>query len=274
MTFTHWKGKTALVTGASAGIGAAMARRLAAGGCNLVLTARRRERLEALALELSSRHGVRADVVPADLADPAGAQRLADALRALGRSIDLLINNAGLGRSGAFENGAWEQDLEMMQLNMVSPVHLTRLLLPQMIDRGAGDILITASIAAYLPIPTFAVYSASKAFVKSFGEALGFELRGTGVRVCVVSPGGTATEFAQVGGFTLGRMARMGTMSADKVAAIALAAMARGRRSVVAGGGNWLAATLARSLPLPVQLRAANAFQRIAGGRDTPRRAA
>jgi short-subunit dehydrogenase len=149
----------------------------------------------------------------------------------------------------------------------VAPAELTKLLLPDMLARKTGDILFVASIAAFLPAPFFASYAASKAYLRSFGEALGHELRGTGVRVTVLSPGGTATEFQRVAGMTPTRLAKLGTMPADAVARIGLRALARGRRSVIAGVMNkvmmWLACRL---LPLRLRLHAAALFQKAAGG--------
>jgi len=263
----RWKGKTALVTGASSGIGEAIARRLAAQGCHVILTARRRERLEKLRDELVAKHGVQADVIEADLSQTGGADAVFEKVRGLGREVDFLVNNAGLGISGTFASQTAEDDQVMLQVNVASLVRLTRLFLPGMLARGAGDVLLISSIAAFLPIPTFAVYAATKAFVKGFGEALAYELRGTGVRVTVACPGGTISEFASVGGFRKTRAHEMGSMSADHVARIALRAMARGRRSLVTGWANALMMALARLLPGFLRLRAAAVFQRAAGGR-------
>jgi uncharacterized protein len=262
-----WQRGTALVTGASAGIGEAFARRLAAAGCNLILSARRRERLEALRDELAPRHGVVIDVVPLDLATPGSACALHDEVRRLDRRVDLLVNNAGYGLSGRFVNNDEAREMRMIQLNAVSLVELTRLFLPEMVRRRSGDVLLVSSIAAYLSIPTFAVYAATKAFVTRFGEALGFELRGSGVHVTVVNPGGTESEFLDVAGMKPTKLTHLGMMTADRVAVLGLRAMERGRRSVITGLMNkvmiWLAS---RFLWLGAQLRAALLFQRVAGG--------
>jgi uncharacterized protein len=262
-----WKGGTALVTGASAGIGTAFARRLAQAGCHLVLTARRRDRLEALAGELASRHQVTVDVVDLDLAVPGAARSLYDEVARLGRRVDLLVNNAGYGLSGPVLKNDPATEMRMIQLNAVSLVELTRFFLPGMVERRSGDILLVSSIAAFLSIPTFAVYAATKAFVTRFGEALGFELRGSGVRVTVLNPGGTESEFLEVAKMKATSLTHLGMMSADKVASIGLRSMERGRRSVITGFMNkamiWIAT---RFLWLGARLRAALLFQKVAGG--------
>ena len=263
---TRWKGKTALVTGASAGIGTAFARLLAEAGCDLVLTARRRERLEGLQAELSEKHGVTVDVVPEDLSDPAGPQRLFDAVQEAGKAIELLVNNAGYGVSGRFVDNDWDAERRMLQLNMISLAELTKLFLPQMTERRSGDVLLVSSIGYAMPVPTFAAYAATKAFVTRFGEALGYELRGTGVRVTVLQPGGTLTEFLDVAGMNATKLAQKGSMSAAAVAKTGLRAMAAGRRSITAGFFNKLAVLLTPLLPLGLRLRAAELFQRLAGG--------
>ncbi len=263
----RWRGKTALITGASAGIGTSFARLLARAGCNLVLTARRRERLEALAGELSEAHGVEVEVVTADLAQPEGPAALFAEVAGLARPVDLLINNAGFGVNGTFADNEWARELAMIQVNVTSLVELTKRFLPGMLERGAGDVLLVSSIGAFAPAPGFAVYTATKAFVTHFGAAVGHELRGTGVTVTVLNPGGTATEFFDVAEMKPTRISHLGTMSADAVARIGLRALARGRRSVIAGLANtvmmWLATHV---LPLGLRIRAAGVFQKLAGG--------
>lgn len=268
-----WKDKTALVTGASAGIGASLARLLAQGGARLVLTARRQERLEALKAELVAVHGVEVEVVPEDLGDPEGPGRLFAAVEALGHPVDLLINNAGFGVSGRFAETDWARERAMIGLNVTSLVELTKLFLPGMLARRRGDVLLVSSIAAFVETPTFAVYAATKAFVTHFGSALSWELRGTGVRVSVLHPGGTATEFLDVAGMKPMRLADLGIMSADRVARIGLAAMARGRRWVVTGWMNTVAMwVVTHLLPLGLRLRAAAVFQKVAGAPRARRR--
>jgi short-subunit dehydrogenase len=243
-----------------------MARSLAAAGCNLLLTARREERLRALSEELVEANGVEAHVLVEDLSRPGGGGRLFDAVQALDRPVDLLVNNAGFGHDGAFQATDWAREAQMIQLNVVSLVELTKLVLPAMLERGEGDILLVSSIGAFLPVPTFAVYGATKAFVTSFGQALAWELRKTGVNVTVLHPGGTVTEFSEVAGMTPTRLTQLGSMPAEKVARIGLRAMARGRRSVVAGRANGVMMWLTRFLPLSLRLWAAATFQKAAGG--------
>lgn len=262
----RWKGKTALITGASAGLGTAFARLLAEGGTNVILTARRKDRLDALAAELATRHGITADAVAANLGEEGAPAALLDRVKQLGRSVDLLVNNAGFGVSGAFRATPWEREREMLQVNMIALVDLTKRVLPAMLERGSGDILLVSSIAAFMPIPTFACYAASKSFVLSFGQALAYEVRGTGVRVTVACPGGTESEFLDTSGMKPTRMTHLGMMSAESVARKALSAMACGRYSSVTGFANKLSVGFARALPLPLRLRAAHAFQKLAGG--------
>lgn len=259
-----WEGQTALITGASSGIGQAFARLLAQAGCHLILTARRREKLEALARELSAGHGIQVEVVGLDLSEPGAAAKLHKQVQVLKREVRLLINNAGVGVSGPFQENSWEEEARMIQLNAVALAELTKLFLPGMLARGNGDILMVSSIAAFMPVPTFALYSATKAFVTHFGEALGHELRNTGVNVTVVNPGGTATEFLEAARIVPSKMAQRGMMSPVKVARRGLEAMARGRPSIIPGVGNSIMIELGRRLlPLGLRLKASALFQRI-----------
>ena len=188
------KGELALVTGASSGIGRELAREFAAHGHGLVLVARRRARLEALKHELERDHAVRVRVVEADLYDPATPDRLA---RLLAREpIGILVNNAGTLEGGSFAGMPRARVLEMLQLNVTALVTLTHALLPRMLDRGGGRIVNVASIAAFAPIPWLGVYAATKAFVLSFSEALGEELRDRDITVTAVCPGLTDSEMA------------------------------------------------------------------------------
>ena len=262
-----YRGKVALITGASSGIGTAFAQLLARGGSDLILAARRLDRLEALRDELVSAHGVNCDVFTVDLGRPDGAKELFEQVESLNRPVDLLVNNAGIGIDGVFATADWEAQRQMIQLNVITPVELTRLFLPGMLERNSGDVLLVASIGAFMPVPFMANYTASKAYLRFFGEALGHELRKTGVRVTVVNPGGTETEFQQVAGMKPRRLARLGMMKAEKVARIGLRAMSRGRRSVITGVMNKLMIWMStRFLPLGLRLRAAERFQKTAGG--------
>jgi len=247
--------KTALVTGASSGLGEAFARDLAARGANLVLVARRKDRLETLAAALAAERGVTVRVEAVDLASEAARQSLADRLAADGVNVDLLVNNAGFGVWGNFVDVAWERERDMLELDVVALVHLTKLFVRPMVARGWGRVLQVASVGAYQPSPTYAAYSAAKSFVLFFGEALQYELRGTGVTCTVVSPGVTATEFLQVAQQTPTAYQRRAMMQAPEVAAAGVGAMLRGRASIVPGVMNAVAAWMALRL-LPRQTAA------------------
>ncbi|MDP5054016.1 MAG: SDR family oxidoreductase [Congregibacter sp.] len=190
---------TALITGASAGIGEELARLHAEKGGDLVLVARRKDRLEVLAQSLRSKHGVRVHVIAADLAKPAAAKKLLAQVAALGVTIDVLINNAGFGGHGKFHENGLEREQRMMQLNMVALTELSYYFAQGMVERGAGKILNVGSVAGFLPGPLQAVYYASKAYVNSFSQAIANELQGTGVTVTVLCPGPVATEFQHAG---------------------------------------------------------------------------
>ncbi len=194
-------GKTALVTGASAGIGKAFAELLAAKGYGLVLTARRRERLDDLARELTQRHGIPTYVVVADLAEPDAPARIAEAVRAQGLRIDFLINNAGYGVPGSYVNIPWPEHQRFMQIMMTAVCDLTYRLLPSMVERGWGRVINIASVAGMVPAPAgHTLYGASKAFLIRFSEALAAENASKGVNVTAVCPGFTYSEFHDVTG--------------------------------------------------------------------------
>jgi len=195
----RFAGWTAVVTGASAGLGVEFARQLAPIVSRLVLVARRRERLETLASELRAAHPALAvEVEAADLGQISEVAALASRLQE--RAIDLLVNNAGLGDMGIFESSAWPRDEAMLRVNIDALTHLTHTLLPGMIARRRGAVINVGSVAGYLPIPTFAVYAATKAYVNSFSEALFWELHGTGVTITALCPGPVPTEFFEVAG--------------------------------------------------------------------------
>ncbi len=252
------RGRRALVTGASSGLGADFARVLAEHGCPLVLVARREDRLKQLAEEIASRHGVDVRVVAMSLSDPDAPKALHERLASEGLEVDVLVNNAGFGAFGVFLSIPWEREREMLQLDVVAVVHLTKLFAADMVRRGRGWILQVASIGTYQPTPTYASYSAAKAFVLSFGEALAFELRGKGVRVTVVSPGVTATEFLAVAGQKPTLYQRLAMMKSEDVARAGIAALLRGRPSTVPGLVNKLPAFLMRFTPRRLQARAAH----------------
>ncbi|MBN1657139.1 MAG: SDR family oxidoreductase [Anaerolineae bacterium] len=225
--------RTALITGASGGIGKAFACQLAARRIDLVLVARSEGALRALAGELADAHGIRTHVVVADLAVPGAAQRLYDDVTALGWPIDLLINNAGFGQAGAFAELPFDAQSRMVHLNVNAVVELTRLFLPAMIERQCGGMINLGSTAAFQPVPFMAVYGATKAFVLSFSEAVAQEVARHGVRVMALCPGETATGFQDVAGVAQGRRDRM--PSAGQVVTLALDAFERGKRAYIPG---------------------------------------
>ena len=234
-------GEWALITGASAGIGAEFARACAREGLSCVLCARRDDRLRTLAEELERRHQVHTRVVAADLSEAAGVEHLLAAVGDL--EIAVLINNAGFGYAGSFDKQRTERLRQMVQLNCVTPVVLSSRLLPQMRERGRGAMIITGSVAGAQPVPFNATYSATKAFDRFLGESLWAELHGSGVDVLVLEPGPTETEFQVVAGET----AHPGENPAD-VVDLALAALGR-QPSVISGWFNWLQASLSRFAP-------------------------
>jgi short-subunit dehydrogenase len=261
-------GTTALVTGASSGIGAALARRLADCGCNLILTARRQARLEALRDEILARHGrLDVQVVAADLARADGPSVLHEEVSRRGLRVDVLVNNAGFGVYGLFAASAAERQREMLQVNLLALVELTRRFLPAMIERREGYILQVASIAAYVASPFLALYGGSKAFVLRFSQALAHELRATGVHVTTLAPGGTATEFMDVSGQGLSDVGRRGVMPADAVAAAGLRALARRRYAVVPGLLYKVMTWMLRLVPDALAIRAAALFTRLGAAR-------
>jgi uncharacterized protein len=251
-----------LITGASAGIGAEFARLLAAEGGTLVITARREERLEALAEELRRAHGVRVETIVADLALRETADLLAKKTRALGLEVTTLINNAGFGLTGAFADQPADRVIEMLELNVVALTRLTRIFLPEMRARQAGGIINVASIAAFLPGPYMSVYYASKAYVLSFSEAIAHELRGSGVVVTALCPGATKTEFQEVAGMTDTPLLRRLSMSSREVARLGLAGHRAGKTVVITGIGNKLAPFAARLAPRGVMARLAASLQK------------
>lgn len=242
-------GWRALVTGASSGIGASIAAELALRGADLVLTARREDRLRALADELARRHGVDVRVVAADLAQPQAAAELFARTEGEGLAIDVLVNNAGLGSWRGFQATSWETLATVLEVNVVSLTHLTHLFLPKMVERRRGHVMNVSSIGAYSPCPSFAVYTASKVYVRNFTESLDAELGGSGVRAICVCPGGTTTEFTEVAGQRLKPRAKALMMSADECAAIAVDKMLAGRRTVITGFLNALGMWLLRFVP-------------------------
>ena len=245
-------GKTALVTGASSGLGVDFARELARRGCALVLVARREERLKQVQAELQAQHGVKVMVVTLDLGDPQAPQMLYDHLKAQNTPIDVLVNNAGFGLFGMELEIPWDKTRQMLMLDIVALTHLTKLFARDMARRGFGYMLQVASIGAYQPSPTYAAYSAAKSYVRSFSQALNFELRGSGVSSTVISPGVTATEFLQVSGQKRTWFHNATMMSSARVADIGIRAMLKRRYSIVPGFMNWLTSIMVTLTPDPI----------------------
>jgi hypothetical protein len=252
--------RRALVTGASAGIGEAFARALAAEGYDLVLVARRRDRLEALAKELGERERISAGVEALDLAEEPELARLAEAVAA--EPPDLLVNNAGFGTQGRFAELDPERELEEIRLNVLALVRLTRAALPGMLERGRGAIVNVSSLAGETPGPFSATYSATKAYVTRFSEALAEELRGTGVVVQALLPGFTRTEFQEVAGVDSGRIPSFAWMSAEQVVEASLSALERGDPVCIPGVGNRVLAALTNAAPRGFRNRVLGIIQR------------
>ncbi|MEU0544775.1 SDR family oxidoreductase [Nocardia sp. NPDC005978] len=249
-------GKTALVTGASFGIGAAYAAALAARGDDLVLVARSVARLESLAAELRTRHGVRVEVIGQDLAHPDAATLVTDELTRRGLTIDTLINNAGFGSAGRFEELPAESEHDQLMVNVVALAGLTRLLIPGMLDRGAGEVVNVASTAGFQPSPYFATYASGKAFVLNFSLALWSEYSDRGVKVLAVCPGPTETQFFDVVGTRKAAIgAPMGNV--DQVVRATLRALDRNQGYVVPGIGNFASAHLLPRRPRTLVTRIA-----------------
>ncbi len=228
--------RRALVTGASSGIGAAFARRLAREGHDLVIVARSRPDLEALREECAERHAVEVEVLPADLTRPEALRRVEERL-AEGHGFDLLVNNAGFGTAGRFADSDVDREEQEIQLNVIALVRLARAALGPMTARGRGAIINVSSLAGLGPYPYTATYGATKAFVNSFSEALSEELRGSGVRVQALLPGFTRTAFQQRAGIDPSTIPDFAWMEPEAVVDASLAALARGAAVCVPGLG-------------------------------------
>jgi short-subunit dehydrogenase len=251
MARTSFSGRTVMITGASCGIGAELARVFAAERARVALVARRADRLATLAGELADSGAPPPHVCVADLADPQACERVVAEVEAALGPIEVLVNNAGLGELGTFVQTDPDALQRMLDVNIAALTRLTRRVLPGMVERRAGWILNIASVAGFHPIPLMGVYAASKAYVISFSEMLHYETRPHGVHVCCVCPGTTDTEFFHRGGFEVhaGRIAR-GAVPVSRVAQTALAALQSGRMTVCCGFGarlrTWI---LVRCLP-------------------------
>jgi short-subunit dehydrogenase len=242
-----YRGRTALITGASSGLGEEFARQLAARGSDLVLVARRLDRLDALADDLRSTHGVTVTTLASDLSAPGAAAALADELAARDIPVHTLVNNAGFATRNRFEREDAARIAQEIDLNVGALVDITRAFYPDLLTRGDGALINIASTGAYQPVPLMAVYGATKAFVLSFTEALWFEAKGSGLKVLALSPGATKTEFFDVAG----EDARVGIFqTASEVVGLALATLDRRNPppSVVSGLANRLTAGVTKLL--------------------------
>lgn len=267
-----YRGKWALVTGASAGIGETFAKTLAQKGANVILVARRGDRLQKLAAAIEATHGARAIVVVADLSRPEAPQQIQTAARANNCEIDILINNAGFGLPGSFEESSWTAHRDFIELMVTSYVHLIRLFLPVMQARGCGRIVNVASLAGLMPSAAgHTMYGASKAFLISFSEALAAENAGKGVNVCALCPGFTYSEFHDVNNMReiVSKLPKYMFMDAQRVVDTALDALEV--RRVVCVPGLWnkfvyaLMKAPPRSLAAAVIARQAHRFRRASG---------
>lgn len=250
----------AMITGASAGIGLTFAERLAADGYDLVLVARRRERLEALAKRLGESHGTEVEVLVADLTEPGELLGIEQRVGAA-PELDLLVNNAGFGTSGVFRDLDPDGEEREVRLNCLALLRLTRAALPPMVARGRGAVINVSSMAGFLPSPYNATYGATKAFVNSFTEALAEELRGTGVAVQALCPGFTRTEFQDVAAVDTSVIPEFAWMEPEPVVDASLAALEARDVLCVPGLGNRLASWTARRLPRRLVTRLMGATQ-------------
>jgi short-subunit dehydrogenase len=233
-----WRGKWAVVTGASAGIGKALAAELAVCGANLVLVARRKDRLAELAAELTASHGIKAEICAVDLAESSGPAEVFKFTQGKGIEVELLVNNAGFGAYGEFQTVPLDRQLEMVQVNVAAVVQLTHLYLQGMVARRSGYVLVVASTAAFQGVPYISSYGATKGFDLLFAEALAEEMGPHGVRVCALCPGSTTSEFFDVAGQPTRILRKRET--AEKVARTGLKALAHGKHYVISGWMNYL----------------------------------
>jgi len=248
----------ALVTGASSGIGESFARLLAQRGHDLVLVARRADRLEAVAGQTTREHGAAAEVLVADLESDEGIRIVEARLSDASRPVELVVNNAGFGTSGRFHEMPVEAEEAEIKLNVLALVRLTHVALTGMVERGHGGVINVSSVAAYQPTPESATYAATKAFVSSFTNAIHEELNGTGVKAMVLAPGFTHTEFHERAGVDApSQLPEFLWQSADEVVTAALKAYESGRAVCVPGPINSVAAAVSGAMPAGVSRRIA-----------------
>jgi uncharacterized protein len=253
---------TALITGASSGIGEQFARQLAKEKYDLVLVARREDRLNAVAEEAKKLGATRATTIAADVTGYEGAAGLYSEVQKASITVDYLVNNAGFGTRGRFDGLPIEREIEQIELNVTALVALTRLFLPEMVKRKKGTIINVSSVGAFAPVPFMATYGATKAFVLSFSEAIAEELNGTGVTVMALCPGATRTEFQKVAGVENARMPSFNWMDAETVVAQAIAAAKRGKSLCINGAMNFLTAQSTRIAPRRLAAKIAGAMFR------------
>jgi short-subunit dehydrogenase len=249
------EGSTSLVTGASSGIGAEIARELARRGHGVTLMARREDRLRELADEIQKASGVRAEVIGCDVTDPDARSRAAREIEERGLVVDVLVNNAGFGTAGAFQDLDQEKELSMVRTNVEAVVAFCGMYVPAMVERGHGAVLNVASTAAFQPLPRQATYAATKAFVLSFTDGLHADLHGTGVTATALCPGPVPTEFGDTAGiedelFQVPTAAK----SPEHVAKTGVEAMAKGRRVAVPGVANRLGTLAGHFMPRSIAL--------------------
>ena len=258
-------GTTCLITGASSGIGAEIARELAGRGLGVTLVARREERLQELADEIHEEFGVETEVVAGDVASERARTRLFNEIEQRGLTVEVLVNNAGFGSGGRFTTLDASKEASMVRTNCEAVVALTGRYLPEMAERGRGAVLNVASLIAFQPVPFQATYGATKAFVLSYTDALHEEMRGTGVTVTAVCPGPVHTEFGEQGGFGGADERIPGALwlEATKVAEDAIRALEAGDRVTVPGAGNQLAALWGQHLPRSVLLPLVKRFRPV-----------
>jgi short-subunit dehydrogenase len=250
--------RTCIVTGASSGIGAEIARELASRGLGVTLVARREDRLRELAADIATTHAVRAEVVAADLSDIDSRRALVATVAERGLGVDVLVNNAGLSTTGPVHASDPDREVAMIRTDVEAIVHLCSLVLPGMVARGQGGVLNVASTAAFQPLPGQSAYGASKAFVLSYSRAVRAELKGTGVTMTVLCPGPVQTEFAETAGFSAeeseNALPKFMWVSAPDVAKVAVKGLDRDRAVVIPGASNRIGAAVAHLTPRRVLL--------------------
>lgn len=241
--------RTALVTGASSGIGRSFAQLLAKAGADLVVVARRGEKLRALADELQATHGTAVEVLAADLSDEKGVELVVERIGDPAVPIELLVNNAGFGTTGRFDELSVDRELAELAVNVLSPVRLTRAALPGMVGRGRGGVICVSSMVGGMPMPRSATYGASKAFASAFHESLHLELRDRGITVTTVNAGLTRTEFHQAAGADVAGIPKLAWMDADQVAHAGLRGLLARRVTVVPGAMNKMQIPMLKLMP-------------------------